>query len=168
MRTGSLRTALGSLAVILGVFTLFGAALPLVWAHAELREAVPEPGALFRWERPDEVRLRFTQKLESASIIVTNRQFESFQAMPAQISSSNPRETFVPLEPLQPGTYTVNWGVKSDDGHTLEGGYDFTVLPREPIITLAVAALVLPLFGLFIYTRRARTGEEGSSPSPDK
>ncbi len=149
----------GLLGLLVGLLVLFGGAVPLAWAHAELREAAPAPGALFRWQRPAEVRLRFTQQLRSTSIIVTDRQFATVQATQAQISAANPRETFVPLQALRPATYTVNWKVTSEDGHTLDGAYDFTVLPREPIITMVVAAIVLPLFALFIYTRRARPGE---------
>ncbi|MDQ4074860.1 MAG: copper resistance protein CopC [Chloroflexota bacterium] len=144
------------LALLITVVALLGFTVPVLWAHAELRESYPEVGAVFRWDRPSEVRLRFTQKLEEASIVVTNRQFEAFQVGSAQVDPDNPREMFIPLRDLSPATYTVNWRTMSVDGHALEGAYDFTVLPREPLVTMIIAAIILPLFGILVYTRRAR------------
>jgi methionine-rich copper-binding protein CopC len=146
---------------IVGLLTLlFLLTISSVAAHAELRESYPEPGAHFRWERPQEVRLTFTQQLEAATIVVMNRQFEQVQVGETRVEPLDPRNAVVALGELAPGTYTVNWHTESEDGHAQDGAYDFTVFPRASLITGVVAALVLPLFGLMIYLRRARPGDE--------
>ncbi|MGH2542523.1 MAG: copper resistance CopC family protein [Ardenticatenaceae bacterium] len=145
---------------VLAVLALGGPRLRPAWAHAELRESEPAVGEVFRWERPMEVRLRFSQKLDSARIVVTDRQFEEVQQGEARVAERNQREAFIRLGNLQPATYTVTWRAVSVDGHPLDGSYEFTVLPREPLVTMIVAVIVLPLFGLLVYTRRARSGDE--------
>lgn len=145
----------GAIVAVAALLLLVGAA-GIARGHAELREAEPEVGATFRWGRPERVHLRFTQALQEASIVVTNRQFEPFQQGEAQLLADDPRAASVALPPLPPGTYTVSWRVLSVDDHPLEGAYDFTVLPRAPVVTLAVVGVVLPLFALFVFSRRER------------
>ncbi len=128
-------------------------------AHAEMAEAVPAPGTIFRWNRPTEVRLRFTQRLDAATILVTDRRFAPVHAGEAQVDGDDPRVASVALGSLTPATYTVTWRTSSVDGHHLDGAYEFTVLPREPIITMVVAAVVLSLLGLLLFVRRERPDE---------
>jgi methionine-rich copper-binding protein CopC len=142
--------------LILGGVMLF--APPPVRAHAELVEAAPAPGQVYRWERPHEVRLEFSQQLVSASISVTTRDFQEVQGGEARIRAEDPFEVVLALPDLEPGTYSVNWRSASIDGHSVEGSYEFTILPRQPVVTVLVTALVLPLIGLLVFLRRDRTG----------
>jgi methionine-rich copper-binding protein CopC len=135
--------------------------VPVVLAHAELREAFPEIGAIYRWQRPSEVRLSFTQKLEESgnSIIVTNRRFEEVQEGVTQLEPEESYTILVALPALPAGTYTVNWETNSVDGHALKGAYDFTLFSREAIVTRIIAAMVFVGMGIFVYSRRAKPEE---------
>ncbi len=126
--------------VLLGLLVV-----PFAFAHAELRKASPEIGAVYRWNRPTEVRLTLTQKLQGTghSIIVTNRNFEKMTQGSTQLDPDDPYTMFVELDALSNGTYTVNWQTKSVDGHSLQGSYEFTLLSRQAITTKVVAAIVL-------------------------
>jgi copper resistance protein C len=151
----AIAAALGALLVVFGM--MFAAPRP-ARAHAELMEAEPAPGQIFRWERPGEVRLEFSQQLVSASISITTRDFRTVQEGEARISAEDPFVAVVSLPELEPGTYSVNWRSASADGHSVEGSYEFTILPRQPVVTLLVTALVLPLIGLLVFLRRDRAG----------
>lgn len=146
------------------LLSLCGLALlvvPVVLAHAELREAEPEIGAVYGWQRPTEVRLSFTQKLQETgnSIIVTNRSFEQVQAGATQLDPDDPYTMLVALPALSAGTYTVNWETNSVDGHSLKGSYEFTLFSREPIVTRFIAVMVFVGMGVFVYSRRAKPEE---------
>lgn len=134
------------------------AGVSVAYAHAELREAYPPIGAVYRWERPSEIRLSFTQgvELEESTITVANRQFELQPTGDLQIDPSDDTTLFVSVPMLRSGTYTVNWKTASVDGHTIQGSYDFTLLPREAVITGVVAPVVLVLMGVFVWYKRAR------------
>lgn len=135
--------------------------VPRVLAHAELREADPEIGALYRWQRPTEVRLSFTQKLQETgnSIIVTNRGFKEVQEGATQLDPEEPNTIMVALSALPVGTYTVNWETNSVDGHGLKGSYDFTLFSREAVVTRIVTVMVFLAMGILIYSRRAKPEE---------
>ena len=143
---------------IIGGLLLGLLVVPFAFAHAELSEASPAIGSVYRWNRPTEVRLTFTQQLQETgnSIIVTNRQFKEMHEGSTQLDPDDPYTIFVRLGPLSNGTYTVNWETKSVDGHSLQGSYEFTLFSREAIITRIVAAIVLLAFGTVVYRRRAR------------
>ncbi|HEX8683336.1 MAG TPA: copper resistance CopC family protein [Ardenticatenaceae bacterium] len=131
---------------------------PLALAHAELLEATPAPGTNFRWSRPGEVRLRFSQQLdgEATSIrLINSRTFAEVAVGESGIDPADPYIAVATLPDMEPGLYTVAWKTKSVDGHTLEGSYEFNVSPREPVVTLAVATVVLTFMGLLVFTRRA-------------
>lgn len=133
----------------------------IAYAHAELREAYPPIGAAYRWERPSEIRLSFTQAVElvGSSITLTNHQFV-VQPTGELRKGADDSTLIVDIlaDPfLGIGTYTVNWKTASVDGHTIQGSYDFTLLPREALITLGVAAVVLVSMGIFIWFKRDRT-----------
>lgn len=153
------RVALGL--VLLGAWLLLA---PWVGAHAELRKADPAIGAIYRWNRPSAVRLGFTQKLiaEQSSIQVFNRRFEEVQQGATQLDPDDPFSLVVALPPLPQGTYTVNWQTMSVDGHPLAGSYSFTLFPRDPIITMGIAAVVLVGMGVLVFVRRARPGDEAT------
>lgn len=149
------------LLVILMVVGLAWAGVSVAYAHAELRESYPAIGGEYRWERPSEIRLRFTQavELEGSSITLTNRQFQVQPTGELQLDPNDNTTLVVDIlaDPfLGVGTYTVNWKTASVDGHTIQGSYDFTLLPREALITAVVAPVVLILMGAFVWYKRAR------------
>lgn len=151
---------MGNLSRLAGLLLLLIGAIgttSVAFAHAELRSAYPEIGAAYRWERPSEIRLSFTQSLllEGSSIMLVNRQFEAQQVGAVQIDAEDPTTMFVTLPELDTGTYTVNWVTASIDGHTIQGSYDFTLLPREAVYTLIIAVVVFSLMGLLVWRRRA-------------
>jgi len=41
----------------------------------------------------------------------------------------DPRQLSVPLKPMTPGTYTVEWHATSVDTHKTEGHFSFTLAP---------------------------------------
>lgn len=145
-------------AVIIGAVLLGLLVVPFAFAHAELSKASPEIGAVYRWNRPTEVRLTFVQQLQETghSIIVTDKNFKKIHQGSTQLEPDDPYTMFVELDALSNGTYTVNWQTKSVDGHGLQGSYEFTLLSREATITKLVAAIVLLAFGALVYVRRAR------------
>jgi methionine-rich copper-binding protein CopC len=146
--------------LIMGVafICLLWAGGSVAYAHAELRQASPEIGAVYRWNRPDEIRLSFTQEveLEGSSITVANRQFELQSIGELQQDATDKTTLFVSVPFMHSGTYTVNWKTASVDGHTIQGSYDYTLLPREAVITSVVAPVVLVLMGAFVWYKRAR------------
>jgi methionine-rich copper-binding protein CopC len=149
------------LVMMLLLVAMAWAGVSVAYAHAELREASPEIGAVYRWNRPNEIRLSFTQEveLEGSSITLTNRNFELQSIGQLQIDPEDNTTLVVDIlaDPfLSVGTYTVNWKTASVDGHTIQGSYDFTLLHREAVITSVVAPIVLVLMGVFVWYKRAR------------
>lgn len=132
--------------------------VPRALAHAELREAVPAVGAAYRWNRPTEVRLRFTQSLEGAdnAIIVTRQDFSTLPTEPAWLDPNDPTTLVVRLPNLAPDTYSVNWRTVSVDGHTLEGSYSFTILARWRLFVPWGSTVLLVLLALTLLIRRLK------------
>ena len=131
----------------------------VAYAHAELLEAYPPIGAQWRWTRPSEIRLTFSQEvaLEGSSVRLLNHQFQQQPLGTLQQDPNDKTTLVVPIpEQMLSGTYTVDWQTLSVDGHNIQGAYDFTLFPRESLITAVVAPIVLVVFGLFVWSRRAR------------
>jgi methionine-rich copper-binding protein CopC len=151
------------LIVLAMVMLVGGVGASVAYAHAELRTASPPIGAQYRWTRPSEIRLAFSQdvKTEGSSITLVNRQFQPQPTGAIQQDPNDASVIFVTVEGLNPGTYTVNWVTDSVDGHTIQGSYDFTLFPRESVITAVVAPIVLVAMGIFVWTRRAKPTAQG-------
>ena len=93
-------------------------------AHAELVKAEPEPGAVAS-PGIKEIRLTFNEPLVEGSTITLFA--EGFQTIPGIQAQLGGAELFAPIPgPLDPGLYTVQWAAVSDDGHRVEGSYQFT------------------------------------------
>lgn len=101
---------------------------PHAQAHAFLDHASPAVGSSVP-TAPAAVTLWFTQQLEPAftTATVTNASGNAVDAGPAAVDPQNPTELKVPLKPLSPGTYTVNWHALSVDTHTTQGHFTFQV-----------------------------------------
>ena len=112
-------------AAILAAITL---PAPAAEAHAFLDHASPGVGSSVP-TAPAAVTLWFTQQLEPAftTAIATDASGTTVAAGPAAIDPQNPMELRVPLKPLPPGIYTVNWHALSVDTHTTTGHFTFQV-----------------------------------------
>lgn len=135
------------------------------WAHAELLDASPMPGEIFRWQRPSQVTLRFSQQVvaEGSQIDLIRTSSKSITTVPlgaVEVDPADPHRLRAALPALEPGRYTVAWRTLSVDGHTLEGSYEFEVHFRAQLITLGVALIVFSLMALLVYVRRARPEDE--------
>ena len=114
--------------------TLLAAALLLIpaaaSAHALLRESTPAVGSTVH-ASPQNLTLLYTEGVEPAftTVIVTNAGGAHFEAAKPQPSADDPRQITVPLKPLPPGTYTVDWHATSVDTHKTQGHFSFTVAP---------------------------------------
>lgn len=105
---------------------VFALVLPsAAFAHAHLDHASPKVGSTVA--APKEVVLWFTEAVEPkfSSIEVTNDKGEPVQA--GKASRMGAAALRVPVKPLGPGTYKVNWKVLSVDTHRSQGSFSFTV-----------------------------------------
>ena len=96
--------------------------------HAVLQRA--EPRVESRLKRaPDEVKLYFTERLESAysSLRVLNDRGLQVDRRDSRVDRSNPALLRATLPPLPPGTYKVLWRVLSSDADVTEGGFTFRI-----------------------------------------
>jgi copper resistance protein C len=97
-------------------------------AHPMLEHAEPGAGSVVS-SAPAELRIRFTQALETASstIDVTDVSGRHVAAGPARRPADDPRQLVVPLVPLDPGEYLVVWRAVSVDSHATRGRFTFRV-----------------------------------------
>lgn len=97
-------------------------------AHASLVAAEPPPGARLD-EAPANLRLTFSEPLASGSSLVLYRaDFTHVAGMVPALNSQVPEELQATLPLLEVGVYTVQWQVVSQDGHTVSGSYQFSVV----------------------------------------
>jgi methionine-rich copper-binding protein CopC len=78
---------------------------------------------------PDEVKLYFTERLESAysSLRVLNDQGVQVDRRDSRVDRANPALLRATLPPLPPGTYKVLWRVLSIDADVTEGAFMFQI-----------------------------------------
>ena len=89
-----------------------------------------EPPAESRLKRsPDEVKLYFTERLESAysAVRVVNDRGEQVDRRDARVDRANPALLRATLPMLPRGTYQVRWRVLSIDADVTEGNFTFRV-----------------------------------------
>ena len=113
----------------LAILALLWMSIP-AFAHAFLENAVPAVGS--RSEKsPEQVRLRFTEKVEagSSSVRVLDSQGARVDEGNARANPSDPAVLIVDLKPLAPGAYRVIWRAQTADGHVTEGDFTFEVAP---------------------------------------
>jgi methionine-rich copper-binding protein CopC len=94
-------------------------------AHALLDHAEPRVGNKVA-TAPREVKLWFTQKLETAfsTITVTNSAGQRVDTGKIRVNGS---QMSISLLPGGVGTYSVTWHVLSVDAHTTDGNFTFEV-----------------------------------------
>ena len=98
----------------------FGAAQ----AHTHLQSSMPADQAVLA-SAPAEIMLHFSEasRLTSLSIQKEGGQEQKIAALPKTASAA----VKVPLTPLSPGKYTVNWRAVGGDNHVMSGKLQFTV-----------------------------------------
>jgi methionine-rich copper-binding protein CopC len=116
------RLALGLLLIV-----LFGSAE--IEAHAFLQRAEPAVGSTVQ-KSPSEVRIRFTENIESASssIQVFDASGKQVDKHDLHLDRSDYALLRVSLPPLGAGTYKVVWRVVSVDRHVTSGSFTFRVV----------------------------------------
>ncbi len=113
---------------IFATLSLLFAAVSSADAHAHLNRATPAVGSTTT-SPPSEVVLWFSETLEPAfsNIEVRDAEGATVQAGKSHVDANERTKMSVPLKPLQPGTYKVNWRVLSVDTHRSQGNFTFRV-----------------------------------------
>jgi copper resistance protein C len=98
------------------------------FAHAHLVKAQPAAGGTLH-DPPSEVTLRFNEKLEPkfSSIVVRDSTGKQVDKGDAAVDKADRMLIRVPLPPLEPGVYKVEWRAMSADTHKINGDFTFKV-----------------------------------------
>jgi len=98
------------------------------FAHAHLVRATPAEGGTVK-SAPNEVTLKFNEKLESAfsSAVVRDSGGKQVDKADAHVDKADRTIVRVSLPPLDPGVYTVEWKAMSSDTHKINGNFTFRV-----------------------------------------
>jgi methionine-rich copper-binding protein CopC len=98
------------------------------FAHAHLKTAVPAPGGTVG-AAPTELVINYSEAVEPhfCTVAVTGPDGKRVDTGAVHTAPGNAHELVVPLKPLSPGRYTVDWHATSVDSHKTQGDYTFTV-----------------------------------------
>ncbi|MDP1720534.1 MAG: copper resistance protein CopC [Candidatus Nanopelagicaceae bacterium] len=118
-----------------------GLPLPSAFAHAGLITSTPSSGARLT-VLPSQVKLEFGENLLTLGDAQTNvllvKDPDGVQISESDSSISG-RFFFVSLNPSNKGgTFTVDWRIVSEDGHPVEGSFQFSVaspLTVTPVVS---------------------------------
>jgi len=93
-------------------------------AHAHLQKSSPADNSVISTP-PSNLVLNFSEaaRLTALSIQKDSEPAQHLKPLPTAAA----QQISVPLPPLTPGTYSVNWRVVSDDGHLMAGALHFTL-----------------------------------------
>ncbi len=105
--------------------TLVLVAASPAFAHAELAESTPAPGAVLAKSPPD-ITLNFTEtvRADNGGIRVFDTDGERVDHGGSNVSGSTVR---LPVPELDDGSYVVTWRVVSADAHPIQGAFTFQV-----------------------------------------
>lgn len=126
--------------VALSIFLLL--ALPhAAFAHATPVESSPASGA--NVQEASEVRIRFSERLESGSSRITVKSVSGYSVQRETATvGDDPYVLSVPID-VSEGVYTVSWSVVSkDDGHFTKGSYAFSIGAELPPVSSSDATVV--------------------------
>lgn len=112
------RFLIASAAIALGT-------MGIAQAHTTLQSAVPANNSVVT-SPPTQIQLNFAKPARLTALTLQkegDKEAKAIAALPkdAAITLS------VPIEPLAPGKYTVNWRVMGSDNHLMSGVVRFTV-----------------------------------------
>jgi methionine-rich copper-binding protein CopC len=97
-------------------------------AHTHLEMAMPADNAVLT-EPPARLMLHFSEATRLTALSIQKEGEKDARAVGSPTKEASAAIT-VPLEPLSPGKYTVNWRVVGDDNHVMSGALHFTVKPK--------------------------------------
>jgi methionine-rich copper-binding protein CopC len=117
------------------ITVLVFASASTVWAHARLLRAAPASGAELS-APPKQIELWFNELLEegfntitvfpSAELDKLDKHSNLTKGKPA-VDPKDHTHLVVPVGPLAPGEYVIEWRVLSRDGHSAPGRFTFRV-----------------------------------------
>lgn len=154
-----MRPILLSIAVAVGTSVLL--AVP-AGAHAEIRDSDPERGGVAPTGL-DELSMTFISFDPEGplAVEVTDESGDDVVAGELQVSARDSVVT-VPLEPLEPGDYTVHWHAMSDDGDGVsEGSFGFTAESADGGVGTWLVWAVALLIPVAIFLRPGRRRGRG-------
>lgn len=107
--------------------------LVLAWtgmaqAHTHLEMAMPADKSVLA-APPANLMLHFSEATRLTALSLQKegeKETKSVGPLPKEAAKA----ITVPLEPLSPGKYTVNWRVVGNDNHVMSGALHFTVQPK--------------------------------------
>lgn len=94
-------------------------------AHTHLEKAVPADNAVLN-EPPAQLQLEFSKVARVTAVTVQkegDKDAVKVTALPTTFATAQS----VPLQPLAPGKYLVNWRVVGEDNHVMAGKLHFTI-----------------------------------------
>lgn len=95
-----------------------------VQAHTKLEQAMPADNSVNK-AAPKEIVLHFSEATRLTALTI---QKEGDKEQPLKpLPTTAAKMITVPVSPLSPGKYLVNWRVVGDDNHVMSGKLRFTV-----------------------------------------
>lgn len=94
-------------------------------AHTHLERAMPADSAVLA-EPPANLMLHFSAATRLTALSL-QKEGEKEQKPAGPLPKAASKDITVPIAPLAPGKYTVNWRVVGDDNHVMSGALSFTV-----------------------------------------
>lgn len=94
-------------------------------AHTHLEKAMPADNAVLTTP-PSELMLHFSETTRLTALSIQKegeKEAKSIGPLPKEASAA----LKIPLTPVAPGKYTVNWRAIGDDNHVMSGVLHFTV-----------------------------------------
>lgn len=96
-----------------------------VYAHTELTMAMPAENAQIS-AAPDHINLTFTEDVRLMQLTLLNGKAEKVD-LNFVVGKNAMKSHSVALPPIPADRYTVEWAVLGDDGHKVEGKYNFEI-----------------------------------------
>lgn len=121
-------------ALLMGGTALIGLMASTVHAHSALIRAEPGSRATLT-ESPKVIRLWFNEPVEAAFSKVMLEKADGKALTGVGVPKAAPddaKQLIIQLPILAPGTYRVRYHVLSVDGHVVDWGYGFRVVPAKP------------------------------------
>ncbi len=114
--------------VAASVFAVATLASPLAAAHAALKSADPQAGAVLTVP-PKQISLTFNENIEQAfsTVTVADKDGKQVATEKAKVDETNPAIVRLSVPTLTAGEYTVTWAVAGRDGHRRKGEFKFSV-----------------------------------------
>ncbi|MFQ3788948.1 copper resistance protein CopC [Halomonas sp. A29] len=97
----------------------------LLWAHSHVAATYPEAGATLE-QPPERLELQFDSPIRITQFDVTGPE-GMVKLGEDPLGPLAAEHSAMPAETLPPGEYEVVWRGIAEDGHTMSGGYRFTI-----------------------------------------